>query len=102
MPELMRYLKARSRNRGAVPKLFNKCLYTPYTYALVRRKDETPPPADGPQQRRNSNSVVEVTSEQSRNALIDLAQNGGDFEVRNHFSQTAAAFKPETVNGTAE
>jgi uncharacterized Rmd1/YagE family protein len=98
----MRYLKARSRDRGAAPKLFDECLYTPYTYAPVRREEEAPPPADGPQQRRYSDSVVEVASEQNRNALIDLAQNGGDIEVRDHFSQTAAAFEPETVDGTAE
>ena len=101
MPELMRYLKARSRDRGAAPKLFDECLYTPYTYAAVRPREETP--ADGPHPRRYSDSVVEVASEQNRNALIDLAQNGGDIESREHFSQTASSsFEPETVDATVE
>ena len=101
MPELMRYIKARSRDRGAAPKLFDECLYTPYTYAATRPREETPA-ADGPHPRRYSDSVVEVASEQNRNALIDLAQNGGDIESREHFSQTASSFEPETVDGTVE
>src|ERR1700760_2063111 len=32
MNELMRYLKGRARDRSAAPKLFDECIYTPYSY----------------------------------------------------------------------
>jgi uncharacterized Rmd1/YagE family protein len=100
MPELMRYLKARSRDRGAAPKLFDECLYTPYGYAPVKAREEVP--VEGSHPRRYSDSVVEVANEQNRNALIGMAHNGGDIEARDGpFSQTVSAF-PEVVDGAPE
>ncbi|KAI9830103.1 MAG: hypothetical protein M1826_005096 [Phylliscum demangeonii] len=33
---LMKYLKARAKSRGAAPKLFDECIYTPYRYPDAR------------------------------------------------------------------
>ncbi|KAF2718034.1 DUF155-domain-containing protein [Polychaeton citri CBS 116435] len=33
LDDLMRYLKGKAKVRGAVPKLFDECLYSPYSYA---------------------------------------------------------------------
>jgi uncharacterized Rmd1/YagE family protein len=76
MNDLMRYLKARSRDRGASPKLFDECIYTPYSYDEIKRDANTEETSD-PQPRRYSDSVVEVSAEQNRN-LIDFVQNSGD------------------------
>lgn len=32
---LLRYLKARAETRGAAPKQFDECIYTPYSYSLA-------------------------------------------------------------------
>ncbi|UZP43917.1 hypothetical protein NXS19_011729 [Fusarium pseudograminearum] len=41
MEALMRFLKGRGKTRGAVPKLIDECIYTPYNYASksVRGRD---------------------------------------------------------------
>lgn len=39
MEGLSRYLKGRSKQRGAIPKTIDECIYTPYNYAKPRRPD---------------------------------------------------------------
>lgn len=73
MNELMRYLKGKTRDRGALPKLFDECIYTPYNYGEVKR-DATVEEASESQPRRYSDSVVEVSAEQNRN-LMDFNGN---------------------------
>ena len=82
MDDMMKFLRGRGRTRGASPKLFDECIYTPYSYA----KDDTfrdsgaftgglesatvRPRAD----RRYSDSAVEIEeNDDPRKAdLIDL------------------------------
>ncbi|KAL6716921.1 sporulation protein rmd1 [Lecanora helva] len=91
---LMRYLKSRARTRGAVPKQFDECIYTPYTYGrsrnAQRRKlsmetdtmsgDEQEPDTAQNQERRYSDSALEVeeNQHQRREDLIDLSTAAGD------------------------
>ena len=81
MNDLIRFLKGRSRERGAAPKLFDECIYTPYSYGAVKRHSNHEE-ASEPQPRRYSDSVVEVSAEQNRN-LIDFGQNGGNRDSSN-------------------
>lgn len=92
MEELMRYLKGRGKLRGAAPKLFDECVYTPYHYELgvekqprlLQREEPLrnhPPPM---MERRYSDSAVEVEGEshQGRDELIDLHTDGaGDISM---------------------
>ena len=86
MDDLSRYLKGRGKMRGAAPKLFDECVYTPYNYGLgiEKRPDEAqqegplrnpPPPMV---ERRYSDSAVEIEGEshQRRDELIDLHMDG--------------------------
>ncbi|KAI9815488.1 MAG: hypothetical protein M1827_002622 [Pycnora praestabilis] len=88
---LMKYLKGRGKAKGAIPKLFDECIYTPYNYERsVRDKrkesllgDERPKPAM--RERRFSDSVVEVeeNSKSRREDLLDLRTEGGDTTLSN-------------------
>ncbi|KAL6705115.1 sporulation protein rmd1 [Coniothyrium glycines] len=78
LDEMMRFLKGRSKSRGAAPKRFDECIYSPYNYgskgpeevishAVLDRFSEERP-------RRFSDSAIEVEheNERRRNDLIDL------------------------------
>jgi uncharacterized Rmd1/YagE family protein len=80
MDDIIRFLKGRTRDRGASPKLFDECIYTPYNYGEVKR-DAYEEPSE-PQPRRFSDSVFEVSNEQNRN-FMDFSQNGGGLEGGN-------------------
>ncbi|KAF2763340.1 Sad1-interacting factor 2 [Pseudovirgaria hyperparasitica] len=80
MEDLMRFLKGKARLRGAVPKLFDECIYSPYTYDKHGMDKFTEP---GPEhhlmsiqerERRYSDSAIEVEThnEQRRDDLINL------------------------------
>lgn len=90
MEELMRYLKGKQRLRGAVPKLFDECIYTPYHYATTDPNPEHNPRRPGGaaepstiNQRRFSDSAVEVAShnELRREDMIDMHTSGGDLSL---------------------
>lgn len=69
---LMKYLKGRSRVRSTAPKLFDECIYTPFTYAKDREFDqrETTMRHRSSVERRFSDSAIEVDSN------IDQRQDG--------------------------
>jgi uncharacterized Rmd1/YagE family protein len=90
----MKFMKSRNRTRGANPKLFDECLYSPYNYdhlkkkeALQRGERSTSPVQERIQrmkssprasfgERRYSDSAVEVddNTKQRRDVLIDLQE----------------------------
>ena len=75
--DLMKFLKGRGHSRGAAPKLFDECLYTPYKYPtgpdkarnLVLRSSDQPQVQD----RRYSDSAIGVVDDNRdrRRRLID-------------------------------
>ncbi|WPH03056.1 sporulation protein RMD1-like protein [Acrodontium crateriforme] len=88
LDDLVRFLKGRIKTKGAAPKLFDECIYTPYTYkkdgSSGRRGDneqneeqaQTPAQAEIHSQpvRRFSDSAIQVeeNAERRREDLIDL------------------------------
>jgi uncharacterized Rmd1/YagE family protein len=91
LDDLMRYLKGKAKLRGALPKLFDECIYTPYNYNHAKAQNlqassstrEDFPPQERP--RRFSDSVIEVDahSEHRREGLINLHASGGDISLDN-------------------
>ena len=89
---VMKFMKSRSKTRGANPKLFDECIYSPYNYNFIKKGDKkskdrdersTSPAeerltrlASPPRlsERRYSDSAVEVEENtlQRREELIDL------------------------------
>lgn len=84
MDHLMRFLKGRGKTKGANPKLFDECIYTPYHYGpsapsrLV--KVQSSPVQVQVRERRHSDSALEVedNTKHRREDLIDLHTEGGD------------------------
>ncbi|EHY58187.1 sporulation protein rmd1 [Exophiala dermatitidis] len=94
---IMKFMKARARTRGANPKLFDECLYSPYDYDYVKKHDKKrgdsrsnspvqeriarvmASPRINPGERRFSDSIVEVedNKKQRRDDLIDLQDELG-------------------------
>lgn len=95
LDDLMKFLKGRGRTRGANPKLFDECIYTPYNYGKSKsprkvsvdefqnadKQAEVPPMRE----RRYSDSAVEVEDhkKQRREDLIDLHTEAGDTSLEN-------------------
>ncbi|KAL8796351.1 MAG: hypothetical protein Q9195_001258 [Heterodermia aff. obscurata] len=90
---LMKFLKGRTRTRGANPKLFDECIYTPYNYGRLRKGSITDEVDSAiidvaedieslrpSSERRFSDSAVEVEANRkhTRDELIDLHTEGGD------------------------
>ena len=123
---LMKFLKSRAKTRGAAPKQFDECIYSPYQYPKSK-PEETRPPLAGPppevlvdipeeeeedfpsprpqQERRYSDSAIEVDSHsnQRREELIDLHNEAGDVSlengqssIRNHIPEEQSI--PEIAN----
>lgn len=107
LDDLMRFLKGRTKTKSTSPKLFDECIYSPYTYRKEmlgvsssisgrRRRANSREEADGGgwedgqaaerievrsrRQRRFSDSAIEVdeTTERRREDLIDLNTEAGD------------------------
>lgn len=99
--ELLRFLKGRSKTKNTAPKLFDECIYSPYTYrrdapAVAssshsgrRHRDSANGDAQqesdtyeirSQRQRRFSDSAIEVdeNTERRREDLIDLSTEAGD------------------------
>lgn len=89
MDDLMRFLKGKAKTRGAVPKLFDECIYTPYNYGQSGPEQVRSTSVDGEHHhgrpRRFSDSAIEVDthSEQRIGDLIDLHTKGGDISLSN-------------------
>jgi len=95
---LMKFLKGRGRTRGANPKLFDECIYTPYNYGKSKPDREssiddvdgvghgTEYASEQPmRERRYSDSAVEVeeNNKHRRDDLIDLQIEAGDTTLEN-------------------
>ena len=91
LDDLSRFLKGRMKTKGTNPKLFDECLYSPYSYrkdspASEGRSTENQQEQSGAvavrsqPQRRFSDSAIEVeeNSAQRREDLIDLNTEAGD------------------------
>jgi uncharacterized Rmd1/YagE family protein len=82
MDELMRYLKGKQRLRGALPKRFDECIYSPYNYGSKGPENVSSASVhdgyDEDRPRRFSDSAIEVEaqSERRREDLIDLHSGG--------------------------
>ncbi|KAI9767991.1 MAG: hypothetical protein M1840_005303 [Geoglossum simile] len=96
---LMRFLKGRAKMRGAAPKLFDECIYTPYSYTkAVDGKPNYSPgvPERQPPQRRHSDSSVEVgdVNDHQGGDLIDLHADGPK-SIGDHEHETSSSMPPE-------
>jgi uncharacterized Rmd1/YagE family protein len=84
MDDLMRYLKGKLRLRGASPKLFDECIYSPYNYAASNsekaRRAALIETSTAAAHRRYSDSALEEESqnEQRREDMIDIHNSAGD------------------------
>lgn len=81
LDELMRFLKGKQKLRGALPKRFDECIYSPYSYGTKGPESIASSSAmDGQpeMQRRFSDSAIEVEheNERRREVLIDLHDDG--------------------------
>jgi len=99
----MRFLSGRGKSKGAKPKMFDECIYSPYSYKSHahhksrRALDVHSMPAQ-PWQRRHSDSAIEVddNNKQRRDGIIDLHTEGGDatlshgeiFDSNGHHSES--------------
>jgi uncharacterized Rmd1/YagE family protein len=108
---IMKFLKSRARTRGANPKLFDECIYSPYDYDFLKKHDKhkvdgrsTSPiqerlarvmasPRMGPGERRYSDSAVEVEDNKKhrRDDLIDLQDELGPPNLPTEESELAIA-----------
>lgn len=101
MESLMRFLKGRGKTRGANPKLFDECIYTPYNYgrpASQRVLDVQSMPVPV-RERRHSDSAIEVedNNKHRREDLIDLHTVGGDTSLGD-----AEHIQPNRMNDIVE
>lgn len=97
---LMKYLKSRQKARGANPKQFDECIYSPFKYSSkskARRRssgssvssiggEETlngNPSATASRDRRKSDSAIEVDelTQARREELIDMTTAAGDTSI---------------------
>ena len=102
---IIRFMKSRGKTRGANPKLYDECLYSPYNYDHFRKDMKRPLFGDKVRrtspieerlanlnsmprlsERRYSDSVVEVDehTQQRREDLIELAEDQQDAETTIH------------------
>lgn len=105
LPALMRFLKGRAKTRGANPKLFDECIYSPYSYKKVKadkshRSTDVDSVADAFQEDRNpllsrerrySDSAVGVDENQHprREGRLDTSTEAGDTILENGESSEA-------------
>jgi uncharacterized Rmd1/YagE family protein len=88
MDNLMRFLKGiKGKNKGASPKLFDECIYTPYNYHPSRERKRSLEIHSTPalRERRHSDSALQVENSNAhgREDLLDLHTDGGDTSLSN-------------------
>jgi uncharacterized Rmd1/YagE family protein len=108
MDGLMQYLKGRGKSKGAAPKLFDECIYTPYSYnrvskkAMQRMEEVRSAPAEL-FERRHSDSALEVMERDSgipgdrSEDLIDMTTSAGDTSISNGMAPDGNAALPEVL-----
>jgi uncharacterized Rmd1/YagE family protein len=84
---MMRFLKGKGKQKGANPKLFDECIYSPYNYGkhLDSRALQVQSMPAQMTERRHSNSAIEAedNNKQRREDLIDLHTEVGDTSLSN-------------------
>ena len=89
LDDLMRYLKGKQKARGAQPKRFDECIYSPYNYGSKGPEDVASTAVlEGVSEerpRRFSDSAIEVEheNERRRQDLIDLHDQGDAPDIGN-------------------
>ncbi|RDW59652.1 putative RMD1 [Coleophoma cylindrospora] len=101
---LIRFLKGRGKTKGANPRQFDECIYTPYSYnkhaeRTTGRILEVQSAPAKKWERRHSDSVIEVddNNKQRREDLIDLHTEGGDTSLDNGESGVANRLQSEVI-----
>lgn len=109
MDGLMRFLKGRGKTKGANPKLFDECIYTPYSYSRISAKqsDRILKVQSSPLQmreRRHSDSAIEVddNNKHPRDDLIDLHTEGGDTSLGSRDNEAANNARSEVIERRIE
>lgn len=110
---LMKFLKGRMRTRGANPKQFDECIYTPYNYGRLKKNaisDEVDSAViDVPEdieslrpssERRFSDSAVEVDAnrQHTRDELIDLHTEAGDTSLESGLKNSESSILNHTMS----
>lgn len=116
LPGLMKFLKSRVRKRGANPKQFDECIYSPYNYGRLKEdrgnvsngRDRADGSLDGGlkvplnHERRYSDSMIEVNENryQRRENLMDFNNESENFPLENGESSEAvhSVFHPDQEN----
>lgn len=70
MKELLRWLKDKKKIHNTSPKLFDECIYTPFTYKDWRHGSSN-----------SSGSASNSTDEEDKRKLIRLADEGGEIDI---------------------
>ena len=100
LPGLMKFLKSRTKTRGASPKQFDECIYSPFRYgrskaerrvSITSEIEEDIVNGNGAntltslRDRRQSDSVLEVqgNTQSRREELVDLSTAVGDASLDN-------------------
>lgn len=100
MDDLMRFLKGKARLRGANPKRFDECIYSPYNYGEDGPvKVASSPVHEGfadQRPRRFSDSAIEAQTE-LRQDLMDMHDGAGASLLENGESSVVDA-RPEPVH----
>jgi uncharacterized Rmd1/YagE family protein len=109
MDGLMRFLKGRGKTKGANPKLFDECIYTPYSYSRISAKQsnrvlEVQSSPVQMRERRHSDSAIEVGdhNEHRREDLLDLHTEGGDISLSSGDNEAANNVRPEVIERRIE
>jgi uncharacterized Rmd1/YagE family protein len=105
----MRFLKGRGKTKGASPKLFDECIYTPYSYSRISAKQservlEVHSTPVQMRERRHSDSALEVDGNNMhrREDLIDLHTEGGDTSLGSEDNLRAIDAQPEVIERRLE
>ena len=116
LPGLIKFLKSRARTRGANPKQFDECIYSPYRYRrpkedndnFLNGRERIDESLDGGlkapsnHERRYSDGMIEVneTRYHRRENLIDLNNESGNFPLENGESSDInhSVFHPDQDN----
>ncbi|CAL3970849.1 unnamed protein product [Diplocarpon coronariae] len=88
LDNLMRFLKGRGKAKGANPKLFDECIYTPFSYGRIsnwmsKRTMEVQSMPSQRERRHSDSAIREDGSKHRREDLIDLHTEGGDTTFSN-------------------
>ena len=108
--DLMRFLKGKARLRGAQPKRFDECIYSPYNYGRKGPEDVSSTgvhdgyPSDRPRRFSDSAIEVEVQSERRRENLIDMESTAPDVvdDVDGHAEGSEHAQRPIPVHADSD